>query len=138
MPLYKFVGNRILTTLPERRRPALALSEWHCGYRAYRVAALRRPPVRANSDGFDFDTEIILQLHSAGKRIVEVPIPTYYGDEICYVNGHRATPATSSRDVGAPPPRQAGLRRRRSSRRVDEPYALKPSPRQLARPRRSS
>ena len=22
-----------------------------------------------------------------GKRIVEVPIPTYYGDEICYVNG---------------------------------------------------
>ena len=23
----------------------------------------------------------------AGKRIVEVPIPTYYGDEICYVNG---------------------------------------------------
>ncbi len=24
---------------------------------------------------------------SAGKQIVEVPIPTYYGDEICYVNG---------------------------------------------------
>ena len=27
------------------------------------------------------------QLHEAGKRIVEIPIPTYYGDEICYVNG---------------------------------------------------
>ena len=39
------------------------------------------------SDGFDFDTEIILGLHAADKRIVEVPIPTYYGDEICYVNG---------------------------------------------------
>jgi 2-polyprenyl-3-methyl-5-hydroxy-6-metoxy-1,4-benzoquinol methylase len=26
-------------------------------------------------------------LHSHGKTIVEIPIPTYYGDEICYVNG---------------------------------------------------
>ena len=23
----------------------------------------------------------------AGRRIVELPIPTYYGDEICHVNG---------------------------------------------------
>jgi hypothetical protein len=23
----------------------------------------------------------------AGKRITEISIPTYYGDEICYVNG---------------------------------------------------
>ena len=29
---------------------------------------------------------------AAGKRIVEVPIPTYYGDEICYVNGVRVRP----------------------------------------------
>ena len=50
----------------------------------------RRPerhPVRAQLDGFDFDTEIIIQLREAQKRIVEVPIPTYYGDEICHVNG---------------------------------------------------
>jgi len=33
------------------------------------------------------DTEIILELKEAGQRIVEVPIPTYYGDEICYVDG---------------------------------------------------
>jgi SAM-dependent methyltransferase len=26
-------------------------------------------------------------LHAAGLRIVELPIPTYYGDEICRVNG---------------------------------------------------
>jgi 2-polyprenyl-3-methyl-5-hydroxy-6-metoxy-1,4-benzoquinol methylase len=28
-----------------------------------------------------------VQLHAAGFRITEVPIPTYYGDEICHVNG---------------------------------------------------
>src|SRR3546814_11403096 len=26
-------------------------------------------------------------MHEAGRRIAEVPIPTYYGDEICYVDG---------------------------------------------------
>jgi len=26
---------------------------------------------------------------NAGARIVELPIPTYYGDEICRVNGMR-------------------------------------------------
>ena len=88
MPLYKYVGNRILTRF-ENAVAGLDLSEWHSGYRAYSVAALKEIPFEENSDGFSFDTEIILQLHEAGKRIVEIPIPTYYGDEICYVNGMR-------------------------------------------------
>ncbi|MGI8760525.1 MAG: methyltransferase domain-containing protein [Jatrophihabitantaceae bacterium] len=88
MPLYKFVGNRILTRF-QNAMSGLELSEWHSGYRAYRVSALAELPFDTYSDGFDFDTEIILGLHRAGKRIAEVPIPTYYGEEICYVNGLR-------------------------------------------------
>ena len=34
-----------------------------------------------------FDTQIILEFLKRGYRIKEVPIPTYYGDEICHVNG---------------------------------------------------
>ena len=86
MPLYKYVGNRVLTRV-QNAVAGLALSEWHSGYRALSVAALATIPFEANSDGFDFDTEILLQLHANGLRIAEVPIPTYYGDEICYVNG---------------------------------------------------
>jgi glycosyltransferase involved in cell wall biosynthesis len=86
MPVYKYVGNRILTAF-SNGLTGMNLTEWHSGYRAYRVDALREIPFDSNSDGFDFDTEIILQLHEAGKTIVEVPIPTYYGDEICRVNG---------------------------------------------------
>lgn len=86
MPAYKFVGNRILTTM-QNALAGLDLTEWHSGYRAYRVDALRDIDLQSYSDDFDFDTEIILGLHGAGKRIAEVPIPTYYGDEICYVNG---------------------------------------------------
>ena len=51
------------------------------------MSALADLPFVGNSDGFDFDTEIILQLLGAATRIVEVPIPTYYGDEISRVNG---------------------------------------------------
>lgn len=86
MPKYKYVGNKILTRL-QNLTVGTDLSEWHSGYRAYSVKALSEIPFRRNSDDFDFDTEIIIQLHEAEKRIVEVPIPTYYGDEICRVNG---------------------------------------------------
>ncbi len=86
MPLYKFVGNRILSKM-ENATLGTDLSEFHSGYRAYSVSALKQIPFERNSNGFNFDTQIIIQLHDAGMRIAEVPIPTYYGDEICYVDG---------------------------------------------------
>jgi glycosyltransferase involved in cell wall biosynthesis len=86
MPLYKFIGNRILTAVQNRLLRA-RLSEWHSGYRLYSTAALRRIPFQLNSNVFHFDTEILIQLLLAGQRIRELPIPTYYGDEISHVNG---------------------------------------------------
>jgi glycosyltransferase involved in cell wall biosynthesis len=86
MPLYKYVGNRILTAVQNRLLRA-SLSEWHSGYRLYSTAALRRIPFHLNSHAFHFDTEIIVQLLIAGLRIKEIAIPTYYGDEISRVNG---------------------------------------------------
>lgn len=88
MPLYKLAGNKILTRF-ENRMAGTNLSEWHSGYRAYSVAALSELPFERNDDDFNFDTQIIVQLVEAGKTMVEIPIPTFYGDEICYVNGLR-------------------------------------------------
>ena len=88
MPIYKLIGNKVLSTI-ENRLAGAELSEWHSGYRAYSVAALRDVPFLDNADGYHFDTQIIIQFHEAGKRIAEIPIPTYYGDEISYVNGPR-------------------------------------------------
>ena len=53
------------------------------------MEVLRRIPYRLNSNDFHFDTEIVIQLFNAGARVAELPIPTYYGDEICRVNGMR-------------------------------------------------
>jgi len=86
MPLYKFAGNKILTWL-ENKLLRTSLSEFHSGYRIYSTKALAAIPFSRNSNDFHFDTEIIIQLLVARLTIKELPIPTYYGDEICYVNG---------------------------------------------------
>lgn len=86
MPLYKFVGNKILTFY-ENRMLGMSLTEFHSGYRLYSVAALKTIPFERNTNEFHFDTEIIVQFHAKKLRITELPIPVYYGDEICRVNG---------------------------------------------------
>jgi glycosyltransferase involved in cell wall biosynthesis len=86
MPLYKYVGNRILTRM-QNTLLGTQLSEFHSGYRAYSVHALRTIPFQSLTTNWHFDTQIILEFLKGGYRIAEVPIPTYYGDEICHVNG---------------------------------------------------
>jgi len=86
MPLYKYYGNRILTWT-ENTLIGTNLSEFHSGYRAYSVHALRTIPLAEMTTNWHFDTQIILEFLKRGYRIEEVPIPTYYGDEICRVNG---------------------------------------------------
>ncbi|MBO6518895.1 MAG: glycosyltransferase [Rhodospirillales bacterium] len=106
MPLYKFVGNKILTFFQNAVLRA-GLSEFHSGYRLYSVPALAKVPFPLNTNDFHFDTEIIIQFMRAGHRIVERPIPTFYGDEICNVDGIRyaldvfkATTIAGCQDLG--------------------------------------
>jgi glycosyltransferase involved in cell wall biosynthesis len=124
MPAYKYVGNRILTRF-ENAALGTSLSEFHSGYRAYSVSALKQIPFDRNSDGFNFDTQIIIQLHDAGMRIGEVPIPTYYGDEICYVDG-LGYARDVTRDVVAYRLQKAGFGDG-SRVALNEEYQLKPS-----------
>lgn len=86
MPMYKFLGNRLLTTF-QNVVSGLRLTEWHSGYRAYSTKVLSQLAFDSMADGFEFDTQIILGVKDAGGRFVEIPIPTYYGDEKCHVNG---------------------------------------------------
>jgi 2-polyprenyl-3-methyl-5-hydroxy-6-metoxy-1,4-benzoquinol methylase len=65
------------------------LAEFHTGYRLYSVGALKKIPFERNANDFHFDTDIIIQSQFAGFRIIELPIPTFYGDEVCHVNGFK-------------------------------------------------
>ena len=136
MPLYKWLGNRILTRF-QNSMLGTRLSEFHSGYRVYSVAALRKLPFHLNTNAFHFDTEIIIQLLRANVPIREVPIPTYYGDEISYVNGLRyakdvatSTLVARAQDLGLFYRRNFDLRQERGG-----PYEPKldfPSPHSMA------
>ena len=86
MPKYKWIGNQILTFI-QNKLTNQNFSEWHSGYRAYRVDSLKKLNLGSLSNGFRFDTQIILELLATNQRITEIPIPTFYGDEVSHVNG---------------------------------------------------
>lgn len=80
MPIHKFVANHALTWI-QNRVLGSRYSEFHSGYKFYRMNKVRLLPYRENSDYFDFDNHIHFQVHHRGWKIGETIIPTYYGEE---------------------------------------------------------
>lgn len=79
MPLHKYLANRILT-LAQNVALGQNLSEWHSGYRVYSRRFLEAAPFDGNSDGFLFDTEMLLQAVMLEFRVGEIPAPVRYGN----------------------------------------------------------
>jgi len=80
MPWWKYCGNRLLTKI-ENKILGLELSEYHTGYRAFSRKVLEAVNFRANSDGFIFDQEVVMQIVDADFKIAEVSVPTRYFPE---------------------------------------------------------
>ncbi|MCD6405813.1 MAG: glycosyltransferase family 2 protein [Planctomycetes bacterium] len=77
MPLYKFISNRFLTIV-ENLVLGQHLTEMHTGYRAYSRRLLETIPFMTNSEGFVFDTQVIVQTAAFGFKIAEIPVPSKY------------------------------------------------------------
>ena len=88
MPFYKVVGNRVLTWI-QNHLTGRRLKEYHTGMRMYSTEFLTRVPFELNSDGFEFDTEILLQAFYLDAAASEIKIPTRYAGEVCRVPGIR-------------------------------------------------
>ena len=80
MPIWRFMGNRFLTWL-ENSILNMHLSEFHSGYRLYKVAALNKIPFERCSDNYYFDSQILIQMRLADMKIEEVEIPTHYAKD---------------------------------------------------------
>lgn len=80
MPLWKHNANILLTAF-ENVVLGTYLTEFHSGFRAYSAKILRTIRFEDNSDGFIFDTEIIVQILIHHFKITEVPIRTRYFEE---------------------------------------------------------
>jgi len=89
MPYWKFVANIFLTVL-ENTVLGMKLTEYHSGFRAYSKNVLKTLPIELNSDDFVFDTEIIVQMKTAGFRIKEIPISTRYFPEASMIGFARS------------------------------------------------
>jgi len=81
MPAFKWLANKVLSKLQSWLVGA-KLSDFHSGYRAFRVSSLQQIPFEFNSDDFDFDTDILIQFSLAGMRMLEVDIPPYTSNQI--------------------------------------------------------
>ena len=90
MPVYKYVANRVLT-LAENLMLGIKLSEYHTGYRAWTREVLERLPLRACSDDFVFDNQMIAQAVQFGFKIGEISCPTKYFAEASSINFRRST-----------------------------------------------
>jgi glycosyltransferase involved in cell wall biosynthesis len=84
MPYSKIWGNAALNWL-ENWALGLDFSDYHSGYLVYRAHSLRRIPIGALSDSFDFDFEMLARARAQGLSLGEEPIPTHYGDEISHL-----------------------------------------------------
>ena len=85
MPFYRYLGNR-LTTLIENLLLETNFSEFHSGYKAYNKKLLRTLPYKNYSNGFLFDSHLLIDAIFAGFRVKEIPIPTRYTEESSSVN----------------------------------------------------
>jgi glycosyltransferase involved in cell wall biosynthesis len=70
--------NQIITE-EINRRLGLQLTDAFCGFKAYRVGALRK--LRLTEDGYAMPIEFWVQAVRAGLSIVELPVPLIYLDE---------------------------------------------------------
>jgi SAM-dependent methyltransferase len=80
MPLYRFVGNRITTTL-ENLMLGSRFTDMHSGLRAYTRDCLLSLPFLRYTDDFSFDSQLLVDAVTSAQRVVEVPIPTRYAEE---------------------------------------------------------
>jgi len=80
MPVYKYVANRLLTAV-QNLIVGAKLSEFHTGYRAFSRRVLETLPLAANSPGFVFDNQMLVQALAFGMRMGEISCPTRYFED---------------------------------------------------------
>lgn len=84
MPFYKFLGNIFLTFLQNLILQS-NISEFHSGYRSFKVDALKKINYFDKADYYHFDTEIIIEILNKNLKLKEIRIPTHYGNEVSHL-----------------------------------------------------
>lgn len=89
MPVYKYLANRILTTI-ENLVLGQNLGDFHSGFRFYKREVLEKIPYLHNSNDFVFDTQFLAQAAYFGFKISDAPVPCRYFKEASSINLQRS------------------------------------------------
>jgi len=89
MPLYKYLGNRILTII-ENVSLGQNLADFHSGFRCYTRSVLETIPYHKNSDDFVFDSQLLAQVAYFGFRMGDAPVPCRYFRQASSINFTRS------------------------------------------------
>jgi glycosyltransferase involved in cell wall biosynthesis len=77
MPLYKYIGNRVLTSL-ENAVFNTRITSFHCGYKACNRRSVLEVPYHDMTDGFHFDGQFLVATCKLGLKLAQVPVTTIY------------------------------------------------------------
>ena len=80
MPLYKFIGNYILTKIFNLFF-STRFTDAHTGLWMYNLQSLKEIKFNNLDSKFNFDNQLRIQFIKSNKRIIEMPIKTYYRNE---------------------------------------------------------
>ncbi len=89
MPFYKYFFNRVLTFI-QNILLGRKLSEYHTGYRGYKREVLEAINLKANSDDFVFDNQLLAQIIYKDYAIGEISCPAKYFPEASSINFFRS------------------------------------------------
>ena len=81
MPINRYFGNRAVTFI-QNLIVGTKMTEFHSGYRSFKINVLKKINFQKYSNDFYFDSEIIVQMAKKKFLIKEIPIATIYGDEV--------------------------------------------------------
>jgi glycosyltransferase involved in cell wall biosynthesis len=93
MPKYRVLGNVTLSMLNK-----FASGYWHLfdpqnGYLAISREALEAVNLDRISKGYSLENSMLIELNILGARVVDVPVPAIYGDEVSSIKLSRVAPA---------------------------------------------
>ena len=80
MPIYKLIGNLILTKIFNLLF-STNFTDAHTGLWLYNMATIKKMNIKNIDDGYNFDNQLRIKLIKQKKKIIEIPIKTYYRNE---------------------------------------------------------
>jgi glycosyltransferase involved in cell wall biosynthesis len=86
MPIFRRFGTFLLTILTR-----VSSGYWHIkdpqnGYTAINKEALSKIPLNEVYEGFAFENDMLIRLNLINARVVDVPHPAIYGEELSKIN----------------------------------------------------